>query len=224
MSDYLALYAANKGSLFEKYRPSSFEQVLAQPDAVKVLQRLIGKGNLTGRAVLFTGQTGTGKTTLARIAAAAIADDDFVQEIDSSDLTVARLKAIEEEMNYAAWGKGGRCYIVNECHGLSRAVLTQLLVTLERIPKHVLWCFTTTIDGQMKLDGMDDAAPFFSRCLPIDLARRGLAEPFAQFILDVANVEGLGGKDLNAALKIVKENRNSLRASLQAVEAGALSA
>lgn len=224
MGDYLDVYAArnNGTSLFERYRPESFSEVLAQDVACKVLQRLIDNKTLTGRAILFTGQTGTGKTTLARIAANAVADPFFIHECDAADLTLAGVREMEAECNHCAWGKGGRVFIVNEIHRLTNATASRLLTTLEAIPKHVLWLFTTTVEGQMTFDGLLDAGPFTGRCLPINLARRGLAEPFAQFVLDVANREGLGGKDYNAALKLVKENRNSLRASLQAVEAGAL--
>jgi hypothetical protein len=39
--------------------------------------------------------------------------------------------------------KGGRAVIINEAHGLRKDVIRQLLVTLERIPPHVVWVFTS---------------------------------------------------------------------------------
>ena len=62
---------------------------------------------------------------------------------------------------------------MNEAHGLRKDVIRQMLVTLERIPSHVVWIFTTTTEGQEGLfEDYDDAAPLLSRCLPLPLSPR----------------------------------------------------
>ena len=85
----------------------------------------------------LTGMSGTGKSTLARIIAASIADDFFVTEYDSADdFTARECNRMIDSMCLRALGKGGRAWIINEAHGLRPAVIRRLLGILERLPDH----------------------------------------------------------------------------------------
>jgi replication-associated recombination protein RarA len=104
-------------TLFEKYRPSSFDGVLGQDKAVKKIKTLLSR-SWGGRAWWVSGASGTGKTTVARIIAAQGADGFYINEFDSADqLSIAEVDKIEQDMHYLAPGKGGRAYIINEAHG-----------------------------------------------------------------------------------------------------------
>ena len=59
--------------LYEKYRPKTFAEVLGQDKIVKRLN-ILAQTSLAGRAYWITGQSGTGKTTIAKIIAAQCAD------------------------------------------------------------------------------------------------------------------------------------------------------
>ena len=61
----------NKQSLYNKYRPTTFEEVVGQEVAKSILINSIAL-NKINHAYLFYGIRGTGKTTLARIFAKAI--------------------------------------------------------------------------------------------------------------------------------------------------------
>lgn len=209
------------GALYEQYRPKCWEEVIGQDKAVSRLLALRDKRGLGGRAFWISGPSGTGKTTVARLIAAEVADEFATEELDARALTVSALREIEASSWYRSLGKGGRAYLVNEAHGLRRDVIEHFLIMLERLCPHVVFIFTTTNEGQEKLfEGCDDTAPLLSRCLDFPMAQRGLAEAFAARVQQIAQAEGLDGKPIKAYVELVKQCRNNFRMALSAVEAG----
>ena len=209
--------------LFEKHRPRAFADVVGQDKVVAILKRLQEQGGFGGRALWFSGGSGAGKSSLAAIVARHVADEWCIDEMDAGELTAARVRELERTTQTRSLGKGGRAVVVNEAHGLRRDAMRALLVALERIPPHVTWAFTTTVDGLAALvDEQEDASPLLSRCLRLELARRGLAEPFAQRAREIATAEGLNGKPIEDYVRLAKQERNNLRAMLSRIEAGAM--
>ncbi len=209
--------------LAERYRPREWGQVIGQD---KVIDRLLGLRDRTGfgaRAFWITGRTGTGKTTIARLIGAEIADECCIEEIDAGTLTVDRLRDIERTMHFYGFGKGGRCWITNESHGLRAPTVRALKTLLEPIPSHVAFCFTTTrAEEGLLFDGAEDARPLVGRCTPVPLTMQGLAKPAARWLRKIAQAEGLDGKPEAAYVRLFNDSAGSFREALQAIDAGVM--
>jgi len=215
-------------NLYEKYRPSSLEDFIGNDKAIQKVKKLMQRG-VGGRAYWITGASGTGKTTLALILGKSIASDWNIKEIDSTGLFPAHIKEIEDTIRYHGMeietGKGGHCIIINEAHGLRRDTIRQLLVTLERIPSHCIFCFTTTKLGEKDLfEDQIDASPLLSRCVEISLTNQGLAPLFASRAQVIAVSEGLDGQSPEEYLKLARRCSNNMRMMLQEIDSGAMMA
>jgi DNA polymerase-3 subunit gamma/tau len=66
-------------TLYRKYRPQKFSEIIGQKHIVQTLSNAI-KNNHIGQAYLFTGPRGTGKTTMARLFAKAVNCANLVSE------------------------------------------------------------------------------------------------------------------------------------------------
>lgn len=210
-------------AIFEQFRPQTWEQVIGQDKAVRACKALAARG-FGGRCIAFVGPSGVGKTSAARLLAAELADPMNVVEVDSQWLTPARIADLEADLSMFGLGaKSGRVIIVNEIHALSASAVRQLLTTLERIPSHCCWIFTTTRAGQeLLIEGCDDASPLLSRCLVIELAQRGLAEAFAGMVrANMASI-GMDGKPVEWYVRLAKECRNNARMMYERAEYAAL--
>lgn len=210
-------------SLYEKYRPVKYAEVIGQREAVKQIRTVLKRG-WGGRAYWIAGDSGVGKSTLAQIIARLGADDFFIEEYDSPMELMRKetMKHIENSIQLYAPGKGGRAFIINEAHGLWAQEVRWLLGVLERLPNHVVFIFTTTGEAQsLFVDSKVDALPLLSRCIYIELRNnRYLSRSFALHCKRIARAENLDGQPLAEYIGLAKRCNNNCRMMLQDIEAG----
>lgn len=210
--------------LYEKWRPQSWDDVVGQPKAMKKIQLLIERG-LGGRSILLTGESGQGKTTIARLIAQEIATEFSTIEIDAQRVNVDMLREFDRLCRCRPLGGGYHCFIINECHGLNTRIVSELQTILEasHVQRNATFVFTTTTRGQKHLfDTKFDAIPFLSRVVQIELDWQGSELDFALRAREVAQKEGLDGKPLEDYLELAVSNRCNLRAMFNSLESGGM--
>jgi len=132
-------------ALINKYRPEAFDQVIGQDAAVHALAAACEQRS--AHAFLLTGPSGTGKTTLARIAARTLgAKEGQLIEVDAAKFTgVDSMRELTDSLRYHPLGASDvRCIILNEFHRLSGQAFDSILMTVEEPPDYAYWFFSTT--------------------------------------------------------------------------------
>jgi len=133
-------------NLDKKYRPKTFKEVIGQDNIVKSLKYFFN-GGIIPIAFLFTGNSGTGKTTLARIIASMMdVNQQDIIEIDAATYTgVAEMKSVAESLIHKSmFGNGRKFLILDECQMLSKAAWNSWLKVLEEPPSHLTFALCTT--------------------------------------------------------------------------------
>lgn len=157
-------------SLYSKHRPRKLDQVVGQPEAVEMLQGLLNGGGIPP-AVLFTGGSGVGKTTLARILLRHVGCDrsHFVEINAAESRGIDTVRDIQARMPYRPLTGKSRVWLIDESHRLTPDAQSALLKILEDTPE---WCrfFLATTDPQKLLKTI------LTRCTQIRLKDIGIPD------------------------------------------------
>ena len=210
--------------LYEKFRPTCWDEVVGQSVAMKKIEVLRKRG-LGGRVYFITGGSGTGKTTIARLIAKELTLPYATYEMDAQRVSLADVREFDKMCRCKPLGCAYHVWIINEAHNMSGKVVSELQTVLEspHVQRNSTWAFTTTNRGEKLLfDSKFDAVPFLSRAIKIELDGRGSEIDFALRAREIAQAEGLDGKPLDDYLKLVRDCSCNLRSILNAIESGEL--
>lgn len=186
-----------------KYRPKKFSDVLGQPHVCSVLKASVASEEVFASYV-FAGSHGTGKTSVARIFAAALncsssENGDACGECDSCEAVSTGASASVLEVDAASTGGVAdverirevcrhippgqyRVVILDEAHSMSREAFNALLKMLEEPPANTVFVLVTTEPGKILKTVRSRSLPFQFRSLPIP--------DVAQALWDVSSKEG----------------------------------
>ena len=217
--------------LARKWRPRKFSEVKGQPHAVRALTNAISAERVH-HAWLFAGTRGVGKTTLARILAAAlncrkgaapepcgecesctsIEEGSFVDlmEVDAASRTkVEQTRELLENVQYAPASGSYKIYLIDEAHMLSASSFNALLKTLEEPPPHVKFLLATTEPQRLPVTVL-------SRCLQINL-RSMDSETIGDQLTTICKGEGVEAEP-GALARLARAANGSMRDALSLLD------
>ena len=149
-----------------KYRPQAFAELIGQEHVRTTLENAIAQGRIA-HGYIFSGQRGTGKTTVARILARCLncihgptatpcgmcascleiagGNSPDVIEIDAaSNRGINEMRELRENVRYRPARDRYKVFIVDEAHQITSEAFNAMLKTLEEPPEWAVFILCTT--------------------------------------------------------------------------------
>src|SRR3954467_10457137 len=219
--------------LARKYRPQRFSDVIGQDHVTRTLQNAIEQGRIA-HGYIFSGHRGIGKTTVARILAAALncrskdhpvaepcgvcesctevraGNSGDVIEIDAAtNRGIDEIRELREAARYRPARDRFKIYILDEAHQITDAAFNALLKTLEEPPGHVIFMMATT-------QPEDIPQTIRSRCQHFSFHAVRFEEIIGQ-LRSIATSEGIEA-DENALSLLAEAGDGSMRDALSIMD------
>jgi DNA polymerase-3 subunit gamma/tau len=218
-------------SLYRKYRPQNFEQIVGQQAIVTTLKNQIENGEI-GHAYLFCGMRGTGKTTTARVFSKALNCEkgptskpcnkchtcrsinagslmDVIEMDAASNRGIDDIRDLREKVNFPPAEGRYKIYIIDEVHMLTTEAFNALLKTLEEPPKYVVFILATTEPNKL-------LPTILSRCMRFDFTRVS-ARDIVKRMREIIDDRGAKA-DEKALAEIAANSQGSVRDALSLLE------
>lgn len=153
-------------SLYRKYRPATFAEVVGQGHVTRTLTNAIESGKIS-HAYLFAGSRGTGKTSTAKLLAKALncaegpaaepcgkcescvsvgagTSLDVIEMDAASNRGIDDIRDIRDKVAFSPVEGRYKVYILDEAHMLTKEASNAFLKVLEEPPAHVIFVLCTT--------------------------------------------------------------------------------
>lgn len=210
-----------------KWRPMRFDEVTAQEHVTVTMKNAIVR-NRIAHAYLFSGPSGVGKTTTARIFAKAINCPNVkegepcnecdvckeitegrsldVIEIDgASNRGIDEIRDLRESVRYSPSRLKYKIYIIDEVHMLTKEAFNALLKTLEEPPSYAIFVLATTEPHKV-------IPTILTRCQRFDFKRIEI-EKIIERLRFIAKEEKIS-VDEESFMMIAKKGDGSMRDAL----------
>lgn len=217
--------------LSQKYRPNKLSDIAGHKHAIKELTNRVATKNIP-QAIYITGESGQGKTTLARIIAQTIncetggndpcgkcesclsvVNETFhreIKELNASNLDTEKMRELEEDSSMRSFFGEKKVWIINEFQELSNnpKARKNILALLENKNDNVHVIITSMDDSKT------DAA-IKNRCVCFNL-KPLQPEEMGTYLIGVCEKEGIkvSEKEIDVLVVVAQNSNGSVRQAL----------
>ena len=214
-----------------KYRPQTFQDVVNQEHVKTTLENAIAQKRIA-HGYIFSGQRGTGKTTVARILArclnciegptatpcgvcascleiTASGAVDVIEIDAASNRGINEMRELRENVRYQPARDRYKVFIIDEAHQITNEAVNALLKTIEEPPPWVVFVLCTTEAHKIP-------ATIASRCQHFSFRSVGF-EDLAARMAWICQQEGIEA-DAEVLAVLAQAGEGSVRDSLSALD------
>lgn len=222
-------------SLAVKYRPNSLCDLVGQDHLVSQIRGMF-KTKRFPSSLLIAGESGTGKTTTARIIARTLLCKNLGEDLvpcgecisckytnnhpDVQEINIADARGIDDIRSLIQASRNmptigdNRIFILDECHSLTSQAQATILKPLEEPPARTLWILATTSPEKLNSTILGRCHQFSVRPIPPEIIRKRLNR--------IARLEGVDYRafeDWSTIVKTITDLSNGrMRDSIQMLE------
>src|SRR5579864_5163986 len=214
-----------------KYRPQTFQDVVNQEHVKTTLENAIAQ-NRIAHGYIFSGQRGTGKTTVARILARCLncvqgptttpcgacascleitagGTVDVIEIDAASNSGINQMRELRENVRYQPARDRYKVFIVDEAHQITNEAFNALLKTIEEPPDWVVFVLCTTEAHKIPATIASRCQHFSFRSVDFDALTARMA-----WICEQEGIEA----DPEALAVLAQAGEGSVRDSLSALD------
>jgi DNA polymerase-3 subunit gamma/tau len=214
-----------------KYRPQTFAELIGQEHVRATVENAIAQRRIA-HGYIFSGQRGTGKTTVARILARCLncvdgpaatpcgvcascvetangASVDVIEIDAASNRGINEMRELRENVRYRPARDRYKVFIIDEAHQITNEAFNALLKTLEEPPEWAVFVLCTTEAHKIP-------ATIASRCQQFQFRQVGFEEVVGRMAW-ICGQEGIEA-DSEALAALAQAGEGSVRDSLSALD------